>query len=270
MEKLRLAILDMYDGEPNMGMTAIKDIVEAFAKDIEYKVFDVRAKNEIPDMSYDIFISTGGPGSPYDGDGVWDKNFFAWIDRMFAWNKQNEAKKHVFFICHSFQMVCLHFGLAEVTKRKSRSFGVFPTHKTMGSINDPLFDKLPDPFYVADFRFWQAIHPDFEKMEEVGAKLLCLEKFRPHVPLERALMAIRFSDEIIATQFHPEACPEAMLEKFTKEEQKADIIEKHDEAKYDQIIEDLHDPTTIQLTYDTVLPGFLRQAIESCKSVAVV
>ena len=39
----------------------------------------------------------------------------------------------------------------------------------------------------------------------MGAKILCIEKERPHVPYERAVMGIRFNEYMIGTQFHPEA-----------------------------------------------------------------
>ena len=69
MKLLKLAILDLYDNTPNQGMRCIKEIVKHFDSEYDWKVFDVRGKAEVPDLSYDIYISTGGPGSPHDGDG---------------------------------------------------------------------------------------------------------------------------------------------------------------------------------------------------------
>ena len=66
---VKVAILDMYQNHPNQGLRNIKDIVDTTEFGFEYRVFDVRGKNEIPGLDYDIFISTGGPGSPYDGEG---------------------------------------------------------------------------------------------------------------------------------------------------------------------------------------------------------
>jgi imidazoleglycerol phosphate synthase glutamine amidotransferase subunit HisH len=43
------------------------------------------------------------------------------------------------------------------------------------------------------------------RFKELGIQLLALEKERPYVDLPRALMAIRFNEYFIATQFHPEA-----------------------------------------------------------------
>jgi GMP synthase-like glutamine amidotransferase len=260
----RLAILDMYDGTPNQGMRCIQEIVSRFDHQLaEWKVFDVRGKAEVPDLTYDIYISTGGPGSPHEGDGTWDAVFYDWMQSVWDWNARpdNEVKKQVFFICHSFQMAVKHFQLAEVTRRRSQSFGTFPVHMTDAGIADPLFDGLINPFWAADFRHWQVIQPNMDRIEEMGAEILALEKIRPHVPLERAIMAIRFSEDIFGVQFHPEADPDGMLQHFLDPERRKVVIEEHSEEKYLGMIEDLNDSSKIQLTHEIVLPQFLNRAI---------
>ncbi|WP_332912470.1 hypothetical protein [Algoriphagus boritolerans] len=54
-------------------MRCIHDILSRFSEEISYREFDVRGKAEIPDIrNFDLFISTGGPGNPCEGDGNWD------------------------------------------------------------------------------------------------------------------------------------------------------------------------------------------------------
>ena len=265
---IRVAILDLYNGEVNQGMRCIQDIVETF-EDVEYTIFDVRMKDQVPGLGFDIYISTGGPGSPLEGDGVWDVRYAQWLDSIWDWNQQPAVpKKHVFFICHSFQIAANHFKLAKITKRKSQSFGTFPCHKTEEV--EPVFSKLPNPFYIADFRDWQAVQPDWRRIEKMGAKIVALEKIRPHVPLERAVMAIRFSDEIFGTQFHPEADPKAMLWHFMEESKRQNLIKEHGKEKYDRLIDDLRDWKKIKLTHDTVLPDFLEKAADCVRRGALV
>lgn len=270
MQKLRLAILDLYDNTPNRGMTCIKGIVDRFGSRMDCEVFDVRAKAETPGLDFDIYISSGGPGSPHDGDGIWDVMYYNWIRDVWEWNERTtRRKKHVFFICHSFQMACKFFRVGEVTKRKSQSFGTFPCHKTVAGRYEPLFEGLPDPFYIADFRDWQVVEPDLERFAELGARILALEKFRPHVDLDRAIMAIRFSDEIVGTQFHPEADPDGMLEHFLSPERRRQIVEDHSEEKYLKMIDHLNDSDKIGLTYEIILPSFLDRAIRELQPEAV-
>ncbi|KGE89146.1 type 1 glutamine amidotransferase [Phaeodactylibacter xiamenensis] len=264
MSSLRLAILDMYDNTPNQGMRCIQDIVRRFEAQYEWKIFDVRGKAEVPGMDYDIYISTGGPGSPFEGDGIWDVRYFDWMQQVWDWNLiPGNRKKHVFFICHSFQMAVRHFELAEVTERKSMSFGTFRCHMTDAGASDPNFQGLPNPFFIADFRHWQCIQPDEEKLAAMGADILALEKIRPHVPLERAVMAIRFSPEIIGTQFHPEADPDGMREHFMDPARQKAVVDEHGEEKYLRMIKHLRDSDKIGLTHEVVLPLFLHRAINA-------
>ncbi|MEM1322414.1 MAG: GMP synthase [Bacteroidota bacterium] len=266
--KLQLAILDMYDNTPNQGMRAIQSIVKMFDHKVDWQIFDVRAKHEVPDTSFDIYICSGGPGDPREGDGIWDQRFFQLLDELWAINAKEAApSKYVFFICHSFQMACYHFDLALVTERRSRSFGTFPTHKTKAGEMEPLFGKLPDPFYVADFRDYQVVQPKLDAFEEMGAEVLVLEKIRPHIPLERAIMAIRFSEAFFGTQFHPEADPEGMLIHFSQEDKKTAIIEQHGQEKYDQMMADLNDPFKIELTHQQIIPTFLDHAIKALSKI---
>jgi len=264
MKTARLAILDMYEGLPNQGMRCIKEILSQFGDVVEWEIFDVRSLAEVPDLSFDIYISTGGPGNPTDGDGVWDVKYFKWLDAVWQWNLNPEnSRKHVFLICHSFQMACLHFGLAEVSRRKSVSFGTFICHITEEGRDEPLFDGLDNPFYVADFRDFQVTQPDEARFEDMGAKIIALEKLRPHIALERALMAVRFSEEIFGVQFHPEADSEGMLKHFLDPERRQKIVREHSEEKYLQMIEHLNDPGKIGLTHDIILPLFLQRALRS-------
>ena len=123
---VRIAILDMYEGAANQGMRCIREILNQFGElynlDISWDEFEVRLEKNIPDLSYDIYISTGGPGSPLDSQGSeWEEVYFNWLSQIENWNNNiaNIQKKYVFFICHSFQLICRHYNIANVCKRKS-------------------------------------------------------------------------------------------------------------------------------------------------------
>ncbi|MFN0215610.1 MAG: glutamine amidotransferase-related protein [Saprospiraceae bacterium] len=261
---LRVALLDMYNGEKNRGIPMLKSILGSYAKDLEYNHFDVRAKCEIPDLSYNIYLFSGGPGDPLESGGTWQGPFFDLIEELWQHNQRSfVAKKHCFFICHSFQMACHHFALGEVTQRYKMSFGTFPVYKTHAGKEEPFFEGLPDPFYIADFRRYQVINPQHKRLKDLGAEILCLEKLRPHVHFERAVMAVRFSPEMVGTQFHPEADPGGLLQYFMEEERKKSIVEEHGASRYDRMIRDLANPQKIQRTFESLIPAFLDAAIEA-------
>jgi GMP synthase-like glutamine amidotransferase len=261
-KKPAVAILDMYKGAPNQGMRNIRQLVEQFQ--LPYTIFDVRQKGELPHPgAFDVYISTGGPGSPFDGLGeAWEKDYFHLIDKIVSHNVSHQFhKKHLFAICHSFQMLCRHFDLGKVCMRKSTSFGVLPTHKTEAGKHEAFFNGLDDVFYIVDSRSWQVISPNEKAFKSTGAKLLALEKNRPNIPLERAMMSIRFSEEIFMTQFHPEADPVGMMAYFQQEERRKAVIDEHGEAKYNDMLSHLNDPDKIQLTQQTIIPLFLHRVI---------
>jgi GMP synthase-like glutamine amidotransferase len=267
---IRIAVLDLYEGVENQGMRCIREILNQFGDsnnlDITWDEFDVRQKNQVPDMTYDIFISSGGPGSPLETIGSeWEKAYFNWLQQVQRWNN-NEAfvqKKFVFFICHSFQLACRHFHIANVCKRKSTSFGVFPIHLLHEGKDEIVFDKMNDPFYAVDSRDYQVIQPNHNLFHQMGATMLAIEKERPHVKhFERAIMAIRFNQFMIGTQFHPEADAIGMSLHLQKEDKKKTVIENHGLAKWASMIEQLNDPEKIMYTYAHILPNFLQVATE--------
>lgn len=265
---LRIAILDLYEGASNQGMRCIREIVNQFTDqqqlDISWDEFDVRQKKEVPDMSYDIFISSGGPGSPLDSkESPWEKAYFKWLQQVQRWNlnENNQQKKFVFFICHSFQLACRHFHIANVCKRKSTSFGVFPIHLLHHGKKELVFGGMKDPFYAVDSRDYQVIEPNHHLFHQMGASILAIEKARPHVNYERAIMAIRFNQYMIGTQFHPEADAVGMSQHLQTPDKKKTVIENHGEAKWTSMIEQLNDPDKIMYTYAHILPNFLLSAV---------
>lgn len=261
-KSITIAILDMYNGEPNQGMRCIIEIVNRFSPFVSFKIFNVRGKCELPDIDqFDVYISTGGPGNPLEGDGEWDKKYYAFIDAIVKWNNENPIKKHVLFICHSFQMACKHFGLAEITKRKATSFGVMPIHKTKDGLKDLLFEGLADPFYAIDSRDYQVVQPKLSVFAKKGAKILSLEKIRDNVQYERAIMAVRFTDHLVGTQFHPEADPISFLSHLRNKEVKDKIRKMKGKRKFRNMLEDLVDDDKIYRTNETLIPNFLRSAI---------
>ena len=120
---------------------------------------------------------------------------------------------------------------------------------------------MKDPFYAVDSRDFQVIEPNSAMIEKMGASVLAIEKDRPHVALERAIMAIRFNEYMIGTQFHPEADAVGMSMYLQKDDKKETVIENHGHEKWYSMIEQLNDPDKIMFTYNHVLPNFLHSAV---------
>jgi homoserine O-succinyltransferase/O-acetyltransferase len=271
---IRIAILDMNECKPNQGMRCIREILNQFGElnnmDLEWDEFEVRVAKQIPDLTYDIYISSGGPGSPLESEGSeWEQVYFNWLDTVMAWNNEeaNIPKKKIFFICHSYQLACRYFKIATVSKRKSTAFGVFPIHLLPVGADEPVFSGLKNPFYSVDSRDYQVVEPNYTLLHEMGATILAIEKERPHVPLERAIMSVRFNEHMIGTQFHPEADPTGMSMHLQTEDKKKTVIENYGQEKWQSMIDQLNDPDKIMWTYAHILPNFLSLVIESLQPV---
>lgn len=267
MKGIKVALLDMNNNHANQGMRNIKEISQAFKEnadeDVTIELFDVRYKNEVPNIAdFDIFISSGGPGNPHQEGYEWEKKYAEFLTGIWEHNQRQEDKKFLFLICHSFQIASIHWNIGNICKRKSYSFGVMPIHKTEEGENDFLLKNLPNPFYAVDSRAYQLIEADEEKMEKMGMKIMALEKVRPHIHLERAVMAIRFSAEIFGTQFHPEADPKGMIENLKNDKNRTAMIENFGVEKYLETIDRMDDPDKIILTQRQILPRFLQYAAE--------
>jgi GMP synthase-like glutamine amidotransferase len=271
---INVAILDLYDGIPNEGMRGFQDILKRYRAmhqlNLSFQIFDVRKKCQVPQYNdFDIYIVSGGPGNPLDTQGTeWEKKYFNLIDDLEDHNLSNHAqKKHAFFVCHSFQLMCRKYGLGDINLRRSPSFGVLPVHQTKAGLADPVFEGLSDPFYAVDSRSWQVINPNEKRFIELGMQLLAVEKERLHVDLPRAMMAVRFNEYFISTQFHPEADAIGMQAYLSKEEKKNEVVSEHGLDKYNEMLERLEDPDKIMHTQNTIIPNFLDQAVLSLQDV---
>ena len=256
---LNIAIIDMYDGNTNVGMNCIQLLLAHWSQDrnasIEHQIFKLRDCAEIPHDGFDAYISTGGPGSPIDSKNEpWDTLYTEWLDQMVA------LKKPVFLICHSFQIACRHFNLGKITLRKSRQVGILPVHP-IEYID--LFEGLEDPFYTLESRLYQITEPNDELINSMGARITCLEKIRPQVPLERAIMGIQFNEHMAGVQFHPEGEYHILLDYFKEEKIKNSIIEEFGIEKWDRMIENLNDPKKIKSTFEAIIPNFLDKALKA-------
>lgn len=262
---LRIAILDMNNGARNIGIRNIKRIINNFSylvklynSQIEFVVdhYHVRDKNEIPNTSYDIYIGSGGPGSPLDdSDSEWETRFFNLLDDLLDHNTGHDNKKFFFGICHSFQLMVKKFDIARISRREKRHLGIVPIFKTSEGKHDPIFEGLNEKFYAFDNRDWQVTDPDTRRIRDGRFELLCYDGTDD--VMGSGITGIRYSDEMESVQFHPEAEKNGILLRFTHPEEMEHIIALLGRDKYDELLKSLENPNKLVRTYKTVLPGFL-------------
>ena len=258
---VKMAILDMNNNHENMGIASIKRIADRFPV-IDYEVYDVRHKKEVPEAGYDIYISSGGPGDPLEYEGGWEKEYYELMDRLWQHNIEHEEKKFAFFVCHSFQMICNHLRIGSVTLRDKESFGIVPVDTTEAGKKEPLFIGLNCPFYGADFRKHQVISPNENRLKELDATIMAVEGKDTTRNNQKALMAIRFSNEWFGTHFHPEAHPDGMVHYLRRKEKRDMILSQWGLNTYEEMMHNAIHPERLANTRDHILPGFLKNAVD--------
>ena len=144
-----------------------------------------------------------------------------------------------------------------------------PFNLTKEGKSDNILKALSNPFYAADIRQFQVVEPDKKVIKELGAKILSYEIVDDAENAQPALSALRISDEIVGTQFHPEADPDSMLYHFKQDERKQQVVEKYGEERYFEMIKILERSDTIKKTRKTVIPSFLNYAIDELGRVMV-
>lgn len=253
---MKVAIIDLYDGEVNAGIPSITQMLQEMGH--TYQIFPFRSNREWPKLSeWDAIISSGGPGDPTT-EAPWSQDWKKLMQSIMDYNLENEVTISVFLICYSFQLFCHHFELGESSPRHKPSFGPTYCHLTEEGRTHPIFGKLPERFQVADFRHFQITQANQEKLAQMGGHILALEKQRDHIKRERALMAIQFTQNILGTQFHPEADGQTLKKMFLKDPQK--FIDLLGPKQYAKIKQKINDVQGILETHSIVLPYYLRFA----------
>jgi GMP synthase-like glutamine amidotransferase len=254
----KVAILDMHDGRPNQGMQCIKNLVNGSG--LDYRVYDTRGAKKLPKLEdHEVFISTGGPDDPHDYcDSDWGKPYGEFLDSVVAWNEGNpDQAKNLFLICYSFQVACIHWKVGAITNRNSTAFGIRKMVKTPAGKQDPLLGGLPTRFNAIDNRDWQLIDPRPELFEAGRYTVLSHEVQPPPGQEAQAVTAIRFSDAIVGTQFHPEGESASLLWYLSDPIKSERILRICGRRAYTKLKKQLQTPDIIDLTNRTVLPNYL-------------
>lgn len=223
-------MLDFNNGALNRGKDALVAIAQS--KGFLVDVFDVR-KKELPDIdAYDDFQGTGGPGNPNlwgqyptneDGTpnviGDWGQGVFDLFNGIVAHNKENpDRPKHLFTMCHSFQMLCLSQNLGKLTKRDETLLGIHEQIKRPYAEFAPhaFFSDAPDIIDSFESRDWQ-VKPVY-----------CTDGSGDFLPIfedkNKALTGVcTWDGHIAGVQCHFEASPQTVAEMATDKTQERNV-----------------------------------------------
>jgi homoserine O-succinyltransferase/O-acetyltransferase len=267
LRPLRLCIIDMNNGHVNQAMRCLRSLATNFFERVrlhnstlECQLVEVspRDTNNTVPTDCDLYVSSGGPGSPFDGDGTaWTEDYGRFSDGVIASaSRGGPDQRALFAICYSFEMVVRHFKLAHIGPRSDRKFGVMPIYTTSEGQRHPLLAPFGDRLFAFEHRNWEAIDLDEARLRALGGALLARES-RDGVAKGRALLALDIGPGIEAVQFHPEADRPGVMNWVARPEQAAAFKATYGEVTYQAMLRTLDDPRRLARTYALVIPGWL-------------
>jgi GMP synthase-like glutamine amidotransferase len=264
---VRVGLIDMNNGVPNQGVRCFRSILDRFFDGvldrnpgIEIVLDYVQPRNlgEVPSRDCDLYLSTGGPGSPFDGyEEPWCTAYRRFLDDLVDESiRRGEASRALLVVCHSFEIAVLHFGIAQMAPRASRKFGVMPVYPTELGTRSALFSCFGDRLFAWEHRSWQAVDLDESRLGALGGELWARES-RDGFTKGEGLLAFRFAPGIEGTQFHPEADRAGAVAWIARPEQAAAVIEAFGELTYRRMLKTLDDPDRLARTFALMIPGWL-------------
>lgn len=254
--KINLCIIDMNNGLENQAIKSFRKIVDEFSiwlleQNRKLKIYsqEISIRNQdvdnIPDA--DIYLSTGGPGSPWDGKNLsWEKKYFELLDCI-----KNNSNKSILGICHSFQLMSRWSGRGDVRLRpQGKKFGIMPVYVTTEGEKSSLFKNFSDRLFAFEHRDWEVVNYH-------GPGILARES-RDGVSKGEAILGMEFESNIHGVQFHPEAESEGILFWLSKPDKKQEIIDVYGEELFESMIKNLNREDRVIHTRNLFIPQWLR------------
>jgi homoserine O-succinyltransferase len=258
----------MNNGVANQATRCFRRIVDAFGvrvrdknPNVELVFRHVQPRNlgELPANDEDLVLSSGGPGSPFDGyDEPWCTGYRKFLDHVVERNDERPVTApKIFVVCHSFELSVVHFGVAEMKKRESLKFGLMPAYMTPEGESADYLSAFGYRLFCWEHRNWEAVGLDTARLEKLRGAVLARETAEGGAFKGDAILGLRFAPGVDGTQFHPEADKPGVLNWIERPEHKVAVQDAYGEALYERMVKSLGNPERLAKTFALVLPGWL-------------
>lgn len=264
---LKICIIDMNNGHPNQAMRCMRLLVDRFVglvrarnPGLPFSLSHVSPRDlghELP-RDADLYISSGGPGSPYEGDDQpWFRSYMRFLHDLSETAAAHPDKSpSLFVVCYSFQLAVRFFGLGRVIERGGLKFGVMPIYTTEEGRSHPLTAPFGDRLFAFEHRRWQAVDLDESRLRARGGHFLAQES-RDGFSKGRAILALDFGPGIEGVQFHPEADRPGILAWIRKVEHAEAFRETYGEQTFRAMLRTLDNPNRVARTFDLFIPRWM-------------
>ena len=229
-----VALIDLNARHTNHGVSSITSMIEAAGCTVHR--FEPRVEGSLPGPGFDAYILSGGPGSPLE-DAPWRHELLAAIEQWQA---------PVVGVCMGFQILAQVYGWTVQQLSRPR-FGIHRLKLTRAGRRDPILVRLERGAAAFEQRRFGVFAPSAP-----GGSILATSE-------QGDVTAARFAPGILGVVFHPEAPPGLVGRLLTEDTPVRDkLLERHGPDKLrrmEALIPKLESP------FQTILPGFLRQAL---------
>jgi len=181
----KIAIINLYGGQPNTALASIMQIV--LANQATAESFDCQAGRLPRPRKFDGYIVTGGTASPLEAS--------PWRVRLQAAIPEWAKSRPIFAIGLGFQVMATSYGWPVRPLEASRD-GIFPLTPTPAGWEDPIMVDLEQATPVVEKRAWAVLPPP----AATGSKSVALA-----YTSNGDIAAARFTRNAAGTVFHPEA-----------------------------------------------------------------
>lgn len=262
----------MNAGDRNEAVPCLRAIIATFFEglrahrpSLRCELVNVSPRNtstEIP-LDCDLYISTGGPGSPLAARALpWAQRYSTLLDYVYVADQSGRRAQFLLAICFSFELVVDHFSVAVLRPRRERRCGVMPVFRTVAGAQHPLLAALGETPWCFELRDWDALEPDETRLAEVGGQVLAWE-----ADFDRSrgngLLALSIGTTIESVQFHPEAEPTAVRRWLERPENRSAILGQYGQDAHPAMLRAVESPGGLGRTFETVVPGWLRRSFNS-------
>lgn len=269
---VRVCLIDMNAGVKNEAIRCLHATMAIFERQLRFANPDVpialtvvspRDKADPIPAGHDIYLSSGGPGSPFDSEGTpWGAAYGTFLDSVYeAHDKGREDAPGLMPICYSFELIVMHFRVARLVKRTEKKFGVQPQYTTEAGRSHPLLAMFKDRIFAFEHRNWDALDPDAKTLRSLSGAVLAAES-RPELHDKgESITSVHIGPGIESTLFHPEADRAGIRVWIDKPEAEAEFKEAYGNLTHERMMRTIAHPERIDRAHKEVIPGFLRRHV---------
>jgi GMP synthase-like glutamine amidotransferase len=266
---LSLGLVDMNNGVANQATRCFRRICDRFQQRVKahnpnltvtFEHLQPRNLGEVPDLRFDLLLSSGGPGAPQDGyDDSWGVGYRRFLDDVANANaKSPQDSTKAFLVCHSFELAVLHFRIAQMRRRASTKFGVMPAYLSDDAQQLDYLSHFGYRLFAWEHRDWEAVEVDEARLGALGGKVLAYEAHAESVVnTGEAILGIRFTPGVDGLQFHPEADKPGVMAWVERPESRVRLIDAYGDDLYEKMVKSLSDPQRLARTFALLIPSWL-------------